>query len=104
LDVRLADAVFTEGLDPFREILRVVVFTGFAFKRTDLPADDDRLDAFLVALGFDFAFVAIDAATYNELYRLKSRHPLADELQISSRVTDVSEFRLPPAGHEVAIF
>jgi hypothetical protein len=56
--------VFGDGLEPFRETVRDAVFTGFAFKRTDLPAEDDRLDAFLVALAFDFAFVAIDAATY----------------------------------------
>jgi hypothetical protein len=96
--------VFGDGLEPFRETLREVVFAGFPFRRTDLPGEDDRLDAFLVALPFDFAFVAIDAANLYELYRLKSRHPVADDLQNPSRTMNVSEFRLRLEDHEVATF
>jgi hypothetical protein len=61
---RLRDAVLGDGFEPFRETLRDGGFAGFPFKRTDLPAEDERLEAFLVALAFDFAFVTIDAATY----------------------------------------
>ena len=64
----LRTAVFALGLDPFRVAFRVpfreAVFAGLAFKWSNLPCVAERLDAFFVALAFDFAFVTIDAATY----------------------------------------
>jgi hypothetical protein len=57
-------ASFLAALDPFREALRIARFARFAFKRRDFALADDRLEAFLVAFDFTFAFVATDAATY----------------------------------------
>jgi hypothetical protein len=60
----LRAAVFDAGLELFREPFRDAAFAGFAFRRTDLALEDDRPEAFFVALGFCFALVAINAATY----------------------------------------
>ena len=47
-------------LEPFLED----ALACFPFKRKDLLLADERVDAFLVILDFDLAFVAIGLATY----------------------------------------
>jgi hypothetical protein len=60
----LRSDVFESGLELLREPFRDAAFEGFVFKRTDLAVADERPEAFFVALGFGFAFVAISAASY----------------------------------------
>jgi hypothetical protein len=60
----LAVDVFDVGLDPFLELLTDTVFRGFVLRRIDLTTEDAAREAFLGDLDFDFAFVAINAATY----------------------------------------
>jgi hypothetical protein len=62
-DDRRAD-VFEVGLEPFREAVGDARFAVLGLSRTDLTAADARLTGFFSDFGFDFAFVAISAATY----------------------------------------
>lgn len=45
-------------------LFRAAGFAAFTFKRMDLVDEDGRRAAFLVGLGFAFAFVAMSPATY----------------------------------------
>jgi len=69
----------------FREPLRAEALAGLAFKTIDLALADERLEAFFDAFGFTFALVAMDVRNLYGLCPLKSRHPLATNLQVSRR-------------------
>jgi hypothetical protein len=56
--------LFELGLNPLLEPFGDAAFRDFPFKRMDLAVADARLPAFFGFLSFDFAFVAILAATY----------------------------------------
>jgi len=60
----LRAGVFDTRLEPFRDAEEDARFADFAFRCIDLEAADARPAAFLVGFVFDFAFVAMAAATY----------------------------------------
>ena len=66
-------AVFEVRFDPFREPLDDTDLGAFAFKRKDLAAAGARLVVFLEAFPLGLVFIAIDAATYKVIGRVKSR-------------------------------
>ena len=92
-DVRLAGRL--ASLDALLDPLRELTFTRLPFKRRDLACAEGRPLAFLPALGFALAFVAMGPATYTDSASY-CQEPMAGDLLLTSQPT--RRLAIPTAG------